>query len=210
MWGVWLKRLRFSAPIYASSRFKVFAQHFHPQRIAGDGRAAAATRAMAMFCAPARALQGCNGGIRTDCVHTHGHIALHQTIAEQQHGQGAAHGVEHPGERMRNGRANFASYPPPSMISSLKTVNNKEDETYTLPVKQEVQPIDGGDNKLCAYFGALLDNQDIDNSVDQPGKPGARKWTSWRLAAKGMVTTSPMAVSTQASSTMTNSFRLKI
>ena len=53
----------FRLPLRNSSRFKVFAQHFHPQRIAGDGQRRRSHQGYGnVLRRQPEALQGCNGG----------------------------------------------------------------------------------------------------------------------------------------------------
>ena len=119
--------------------------------------AAAAIRAMAMLRRQPEALQGCDGGIRTGCVHPHGHIAPPPGCPGTAASSGAAHGVEHPGERMRNCRANFASISAAQHDELIyNRQNHKEDKDIYASGKQEVQPIDGRMINCVPIFGHFL------------------------------------------------------
>ena len=87
---------------------------------------------------------------------------------------------------MRNGRANFASISAAQHDELIyNRQNHKEDKDIYASGKQEVQPVDGRDDKLCAYLWALLDDQDIDNSVNQSGKPGGEEIDNALSQSKG-------------------------
>ena len=86
---------------------------------------------------------------------------------------------------MRNGRANFASISAAQHDELIyNRQNHKEDKDIYASGKQEVQPVDGRDDKLCAYLWALFDNQDIDNSVNQSGKPRGEKIDKLEIGRK--------------------------